>query len=637
MGEHDELEAQLESVERQLEAVERRLAEPGHAERTAAAVLDDERAAQQSLAAERARLRERIASRKTPVAGTVRANVGVWQPLSLHERIHAPEEDLPAFATQTHEPRHLETLERELATIFTDFLTNDRFGSLTYLRLRAVTESWGSHQPARRLLAAAFRSLYRFTAADYLHRESPLVQAAPRRLHSPLLDGATEFPDEVSGLTATETRVLRAVAACTPANGPFVRTSEVLRELASGEALDEAKVLRALGCMGHPSLRRLPLVEYQGFHGRFDPEGPGFTHVRPTPVGRQVLDGSLALPLLLVNGAAGAGTFVPPHRPAELLSAARTLLWGRVLDWPDFRNQCARADFPDVTQVRHSETQEFWRRGWADMAARASVDVELDARACTARLVVHRFPWPLRAHDFVHEVEERVKLGQLDGVRSVRDDSAADTNRLVLELEHVVFALPLQRRLQVSRLFEATFRADLSIFAGNVPGSRRTVDVIDLLRAFIESRVRNVMRGLEARVHAARERALGFEAVCVALLARERVLAALRSAISDDEAIELVQQSLRPEDLQLLTSLPRPPAADYTSGFSRSQAEFLVKQRKLASRPMDVARSDWLHALAAVEEARGLALDRQAVLGLVENELQEAGQRFADERRSTAF
>jgi len=635
VGEHDDLELELQTVERQLEAVERRLAEPGHAEKTPAAVLDDERATQRALSAERDRLRERLASRKTPIAGTVRANAGVWQPLSLHERIHAPEDDLPAFATETHEPRRLETLERELATIFTDALAHDQFGSL-YLRLKKVTDSWASHRPARRLLGAAFRSLYRLTAADFLHPESPLVLCEPRALHSPLLDGATEFPDEVSGLTATETSVLRALAVCTPANGPFVRTSEVLREWAPADALDEAKLLRALGSMGHPSLRRLPLVEYQGFQGRFDPAGPTFTHVRPTQVGRQVLDGSLAVPLLLVNGAAGPGTFVPSYRPADLLAAARHLLWSRGLDWPAFRELCARADFPDGTQVRHAETQEFWRRGWAEMAARAAVDVEIDAAACTARLVVHRFPWPLRAREFVQEVEAQVRLGQLDGVRSVRDDSAADTNRLVIELEHVVFALPLQRRLQVSRRFEAKFKADLCI-AGEVPGSRRTVDVVDLLRAFIESRVRNVMRGLEGRVHTARERALGFEAVCVALLAKESVLSALRSAISDEEAIELVQRCLRPEDVQTLGSLPHPPASDYTSGFTRSQAEFLVKQRKLASRSMDTARGDWLHALAAVEEARSLALDRHSVLELVEKELQEAGQRFADERRSTAF
>ena len=95
---------------------------------------------------------------------------------------------------------------------------------------------------------------------------------------------------------------------------------------------------------------------------------------------------------------------------------------------------------------------------------------------------------------------------------------------------------------------------------------------------------------------------------------------------------------MRPEDREVLARLPFKASHDYAAGFTREQARHLVKKRKLAATPPDFARTDWMRALDALENARQTLSARRSVMDLVREELNRAVERFSHEpRRSRPF
>jgi DNA gyrase/topoisomerase IV subunit A len=250
-----------------------------------------------------------------------------------------------------------------------------------------------------------------------------------------------------------------------------------------------------------------------------------------------------------------------------------------------------------------------------------------------ARIIVRALPWPRTTKDVLPELERLVARGMLDGVTGFTDESSADETRLAIELEHLAFVRDVGDTLRKSCLFDARYVVEPRVRTV-VPQQDPLPGLVDLLKAFIDSRKEAAVKRLDADLLKFKASAQKAEAVCVALLMIDRVLAVLREALSDAEAEQALMTCMRAEDRALLPTLPAPPSHDYQRGFTLEQARHLVKRRKLAATPLDVAHSDWLRALDELEAARRTLSDRQLVMRSVRDELTAAVERFDLPRRS---
>jgi DNA gyrase subunit A len=624
-----ELRLALERLEADLRSVEAKLAEPGYGERTPQRRLDEERQWRNELLARVEAQREQIAGLVTSV-GPAADRVGRWAPLALFDR--PSREDTPGELP----PAPLDVTETELAD--PDAIAREVSEVLQDQRplshLAALGRRWKNDPAIQRLVAAALRTGgFANTALKFGPNERTVLPRSTALPPTPWLSMATEVPDEFDGLTASQRRVLQAMRVAAPPGRPFLRLSEIATEVAARDPeSDLPAVERTLISLGHPSLRRLPLIEMQGFTGRFTPPDTHLTHARLSREGLEVLEETLALPLLLINGAEGANAWYPPHAPGEILNACLYVIENPKASIDDLTVTLLKApDFPDGGVVLQGGVRLLWGKGSSNLSARARVDLEVNQQSGQARICLTQFPWPLRASEVQRDCLAMQAAGDLDGVTAIVDESSATGGRLVLVLEHLAFSSQVRKAILESCV--AVRSCDVEFLVRGAPYQRR-VDLVDLLRAFIEHRREVAVKKLDRAVAQARLRAQGAEAVCVALALLEPVQAVMRASVEDEEAILGLMQLMKPEHRSALAALPFPASHPYATGFTEYQARHLLSVRKLASRSRDSATRDWAELMRKCDEARSLLNDRQAILDVVRQELREALARFGGPRRT---
>ncbi len=613
-------------MEADLAAVEARLGEAGYADRTPQFRLDQERTYRDELRSRIDAAKEALAIEVVPVAGGLPADgVGRWSPLPLFEKPPSEAEgELPPAVLEVSEPEVVdrEAISREIFEIVRR-AENSR-------RLVELARRWRGDATLLRLLVASLRTMGRVLLADKLAGRTP-APIIPREFvmpPTPFLTMATEWPDEFDGLTRTQRVVLEVVKVAAPPGRPFMRLSELAAEVAVRKpALGEVAVEWALISLGHPSLRRIPLVEMQGFSGRFTPAATHLTHARLTKEGLELLEESLALPMLLINGAEGQGTCVPPHSPKEILTAALFVVESPRPDQFELKRMMQGPDLPDGGVISYAGIQNLWQRGAGTLTARARIEVEFEEHSGKARIVIGQFPWPMSAP----RVCEELHALRLDGVTAIRDHSSATSTNVVVELEHLAFSGTVQQAIFKSSVCQRSFEGALMV---DGPSGPRQVDLADLLRAFVEHRREVAVKKLDRAVASARLRAQNMEAVCLALALLEPVQAVMRASLDDAEAVEGLMNFMKPEYREAIEKLPFPETHQYARGFTEKQARHLVSVRKLATRRIESAQQDWASARSALGEAAALLNDRQAILGVVRQELKAALTRYDEPRRS---
>lgn len=609
-----------ERLERELTAILERWQTPGYLERTPARVLDDERRRHDELGAQ---LAEAAKADATVTQGGLSSRAaGLWLPLPLYPTAQPNEQ--PRDSSLPNARGSFESLEVE---VFDLLRTPD---SKSVASLRSLTNRWSGEPRARRLLAAALRSAGDASAAKTLWPAPRTSHPTPWRSASVnWLNQATELADEFDGLTRTQRAVLRFMQEAAPSARPTVPLSHLTEALRSSEAgVDPTMLEHLLLGLGHPDLKPLPLVELRGLTGRFDPAATHFTHARLSPLAKEVLDQSLALPMLLVNGAEGEGCWIPPHHPHELLSAALALIESPHVSVERLHRLVLGVDLP--THGASEPCRSLWLDGFATLTCTTSVDLDVEGHRC--RLVLRRIPWPLRAAQVAARILQHLATGRLDGVIGVRDEPSADEQRVVLELEHLAFAAQVKRSIERSQVGAMQF--DVALVVPDLEQTRRRTTLVDVLRSFVEHRKERAVKRLDERVAAALAQARNAEAVCVAVSMAEHVSRVMRTADDDEHAANALTQCFLPEHHQLVARLPFAPSHRYECGFTLEQAKHLLTVTKLATRSLEAASAEWQRRLADVDESRRALSARANVLALVRDELTMTMARFDQPRRS---
>jgi hypothetical protein len=621
---------ELARLEADLAAIEARLADSTFTAKNSHQRLAEERQFRDNLRARIESERARIAAARPVVAGGLPSrSTGQWQPLPLHERPQVETEEgalplAPLSAPEQEEPDR-QAIAEELTRMLSSYSG----------KIATFAERWIHDLQLRPLLVAAVQARgFKKAALELDPFGKPFV--VPRQRENvipptPFLNMAAELPDEFTGLTVLQRLVLEVLRTSAPHTGPFVRLSVIATDVAHRQpGLREGQVEHVLIALGHPSLRRLPLVEFQGFTGRFDPHGTHCTHARLTRVGFEVLEETFPLPLVLVNGAEGHGACLPPHSPRELARAALLTLEHSNTTFATLSGTIEGPDFPDGGVLLHHGIRELCHGGEATLRTRAQMRLEHGPQG-HVRVVLSELPWPMTGESLRSAVLELEKEGALRGFVSVEDQSSATGGRVVIEFEHLAYSWLATEAIVTSRIHELHWRAALHVRSGQYA---RRLSLADLMSAFIEHRKEVAVKRLDQAVAQARVRARGAEALWLALSLLEPVLAVMREALDDAEAVNGLMNFMRPEYRWAVEQLPFHPSHDYARGFTEEQAKHLLTVRKLPSRQRETALRDWVAVQAEVDAAKARLSNRQAVLQLVREELQGAVARFDEPRRT---
>jgi DNA gyrase subunit A len=327
-------------------------------------------------------------------------------------------------------------------------------------------------------------------------------------------------------------------------------------------------------------------------------------------------------PNLLVNGssgiAVGMATNIPPHNLSEVIDAAVDVLESPALAGDEEKmleavtRHIKGPDFPTGGLILgRGGITDAYATGRGSIKMRAVCEIEEGPRGAP-RIVVTEFPYQVSPRRVAEKIAELVKGGKLEGIADVRDESSHVGTRFIVELKRNAVPQVVLNTLYKRTQLQENFGVNMLALDDGVP---RTMNLAQVLHAYITHQINVVVRRTRFRLRKAEERSHILEGLIIAL---DRI----------DEVIELIRASANAEEARqgLIVGF----------GLSEPQAQHILDMqlRRLTALEQDKIRDEHRHLQQTIAELRSILQDPARVRTIVAEELREIKARFGDERKT---
>lgn len=387
------------------------------------------------------------------------------------------------------------------------------------------------------------------------------------------------------------------------------------------------------------SMRHM-LVDGHGNFGSIDGDGPAamrYTEVRLAQLGEEMLrdidmdtvdfqpnyDNSRREPLvlptrfpnLLVNGASGIAvgmaTNMPTHNLTDSINACVALIDNPELSVEDLAKIIVAPDFPTGGIIYgYDGVMESYLTGRGRIVIRAKAEIETKGEH--EFIVIREIPYGVNRAELIKSIAELVIDKRIDGISNINDESDRDGMRIVIHLKQDANA-----RVVLNKLFKLT--AMQSSFSVNnvalVNGRPKTLNLKEIIEAFVEHRREVVLRRTRFELRKARERAHILEGLMIAVRNIDEVIAIIKSS----QTTEIARQRLGER-----------------FGLSEPQTGAIVEMRLRAL--TGLAIEDLQHDIdeihARIKELELILADEHVLRELMKKELLEVSEKYGDARRT---
>jgi DNA gyrase subunit A len=403
----------------------------------------------------------------------------------------------------------------------------------------------------------------------------------------------------------------------------------------------------ALARLAQDFSTRYTLIDGQGNFGSVDGDPPGamrYTECRLSSLAMEMLrnidedtvdftpnydgveDEPVVLPSrfpnLLVNGssgiAVGMATNIPPHNLSEVIDAAVDVLESHALAGDEEKmleavtSHIKGPDFPTGGLILgRGGIMDAYATGRGSIKMRAVCEIEEGPRGAP-RIVVTEFPYQVSPRRVAEKIAELVKGGKLEGIADVRDESSHVGTRFIVELKRNAVPQVVLNTLYKRTQLQENFGVNMLALDDGVP---RTMNLAQVLHAYITHQINVVVRRTRFRLRKAEERSHILEGLIIAL---DRI----------DEVIELIRASANAEEARqgLIVGF----------GLSEPQAQHILDMqlRRLTALEQDKIRDEHRQLQETIAELRSILQDPARVRTIVAEELREIKARFGDERKT---
>ncbi len=386
---------------------------------------------------------------------------------------------------------------------------------------------------------------------------------------------------------------------------------------------------------------RYTLVDGHGNFGSIDGDSPAamrYTEVRLSRMGEEMLrdidsdtvdfqpnyDNSRREPVvlptrfpnLLVNGASGIAvgmaTNMPPHNLTESINASIALIDNPELTIPELMEHITAPDFPTGGIIYgYNGVRDAYETGRGRIVIRARAEIESGNTHDT--IVIHEIPYGVNKAELVKYIAELVNEKKIDGIADINDESDYKGMRIVIKVKTDANA-----NVVLNKLFKMT-QLQASFSVNNVAlvnGRPRTLNIKELLQAFVDHRHEVVIRRTNFELRKARERAHILEGLMIAVENIDEVINIIRSSSTPDEARQRLSERFGLSEVQ-------------------TQAIVDMRLRSLTALMIDDLRRDIDEIHARIAELELILTDDHVCRELIKTELIEVRDKFGDERRTT--
>ena len=410
---------------------------------------------------------------------------------------------------------------------------------------------------------------------------------------------------------------------------------------------------------------RLPLINGQGNFGSMDGDSPAamrYTEARLEKVSETLLDDidkntvdfvpnydeslmeptvlPARFPNLLVNGAGGIAvgmaTNIPPHNLGEVINACIAYIHNPDITPDELYAIVPGPDFPTggiIMGAKGRYSASLTGRGSVMMRSRTHIE-EIGNRQA---IIATEIPYQVNKSKLIERIAEVVKLGIVEGIADLRDESDRDGVRVVVEIKRD--AVP---EVVLSNLFKHTpLQTSFGVNQLAINnGKPELMNLQQVLTAFIAFREEVIIRRTAFELGKCRDRAHVLAGLLVAITNLDPVIELIRA--SNDPALarkELMEKAWDVGDVGDFITLIDDPEYQVVDGkykLSELQARAILELRLQRLTGMERSKlTDETQDLAdRIAVFLGILSDRPTRMTLMENELIDVRDKFATPRRT---
>ena len=485
------------------------------------------------------------------------------------------------------------------------------------------------------------------------------------------------LPDVRDGLKPVHRRVLFAMNELgAHSNKPYYKSARIVGDvIGKYHPHGDASVYDTLVRMAQPFSLRYLLVDGQGNFGSVDGDPAAamrYTEARMSKMAHELMADidketvdfqpnydekeqeptvmPTRFPNLLVNGSAGIAvgmaTNIPPHNLNEVVDALLAMIERPEIDIDGLMEYIPGPDFPTggiINGVGGIHVAYKTGRGRCRMRARAEIEVADNGREA---IVVTEIPYQVNKARLIERIAELVKEKKLEGISELRDESDKDGMRIYIEVKRGESAEVVLNNLYSQTPMESTFGINMVAL---VDGRPQTLNLKQILEAFLRHRREVVTRRTIFELRKARSRAHILEGLTVALANIDEMIELIKTSANPDEARQRMlarrwqpgmvgallgaagAEASRPEDLPKGVGLL---ADGYQLTEVQAQNILDMRLHRLTGLEQEKLTDEYRQLLDTI---RGLIeiLERPGVLmQVIRNELENLKEEFGDARRS---
>lgn len=486
------------------------------------------------------------------------------------------------------------------------------------------------------------------------------------------------LPDVRDGLKPVHRRVLYAMRELgNDYNKPYKKSARIVGDvIGKYHPHGDIAIYETIVRMAQSFSLRYPLVDGQGNFGSIDGDSAAamrYTEIRLAKIAHFLLadldketvdfapnyDGTefapqvlpAALPNLLVNGssgiAVGMATNIPPHNLGEIVDACIAVIDQPAIELRDLIKIVPGPDFPTAGIINgRAGIEEAYRTGRGKIYVRSRVNIETDESSDKKSIIINELPYQVNKASLLERIAELVKDKKIEGITAVRDESDKDGMRVVIELRRGENAEIVLNNLLINTQMQVTFGINIVALDGGQP---KTLNLKQLLEAFLNHRREVVTRRCIFELQQARNRAHILEGLSVALANIDTMIALIKKsknpALAKQELLAQVWDSGLVQGMleQAGAATSRPDNLDKKFGISpdgyrlsevQAQAILDLRLHRLTSLEQDKIFNEYKELLDSIKVLIDTLNNQHMLLDVIRKELLEIKKLFADKRRT---
>ncbi|MDE6145148.1 MAG: DNA gyrase subunit A [Muribaculaceae bacterium] len=321
-------------------------------------------------------------------------------------------------------------------------------------------------------------------------------------------------------------------------------------------------------------------------------------------------------PNLLVNGgsgiAVGMATNMPTHNLRESINGSIALLENPELTIEELMDYIPAPDFPTGGIIYGIQgVKEAYETGRGRVIIRSKYTMENVGNH--TNIIITEIPYGVNRGELVKQIAELITEKKIDGISDINDESDSNTTqRIVISLK--VDANPM---VVLNKLFKMS--ALQSSFSVNnvalVNGRPKTLNLKEILQAFIEHRYDVVLRRTRYELRKAEEKAHILEGLIIA-------------SQNIDEVIKIIKESANTEAAR--------EALSVRFGLSDAQTQAIVEMRlrQLTGLEQDKLHQNYEDIQAEIKRLHEILENPEVCRQVIKTELEEVRDKYGDDRRS---